>query len=142
MIHLYEKHKEDIDPDIAAICFKEIQKHMEDDDDETFLLAGICYENGIGTHADPVKAYALYRRSEESGNFFACSRIAWCMLRGIGTKKDPSAAITYYFDTPNLDLFLDSRTCLAYAECFDKGIGTEKNMGIANTFRIFAEIQS
>ena len=49
---------------------------------------GLCYQNGIGTEADPRQAYLWYRRSAEAGNADGMYWTAWCLENHYGVESE------------------------------------------------------
>ena len=76
-----------------------LQKCMEQDalcSDRAIYYLGICMEKGIGTAADPVRAFRLYKAGHELGSMEATYRLARCYQYGIGVAKTPHIAVRYY----------------------------------------------
>uniref|UniRef100_U9UNV8 HCP-like protein n=1 Tax=Rhizophagus irregularis (strain DAOM 181602 / DAOM 197198 / MUCL 43194) TaxID=747089 RepID=U9UNV8_RHIID len=83
---------------------------------------GFCYEKGIGTNYDEEKAFELYQKAANLGNFDAINNLGWCNYEGIGTDINEEKTFELYQKAANLGNL--NGTCnLGWYYC--EGIGTE-----------------
>lgn len=72
-----------------------IAKNDEETPEGKWNLAQ-CYEKGIGTQKDMVKAFELYKISADLNNTRAQFKIAVVYAKGIGVPRDQKMALKYY----------------------------------------------
>lgn len=93
----WQRFRQHPEGDTEALAL--LQKCMEQNalcSDRAIYYLGICMEKGVGTTADPVQAFRLYKTGHELGSMEATYRLARCYQYGIGVAKTLHIAVRYY----------------------------------------------
>ncbi|GBC09532.1 hypothetical protein RclHR1_08950010 [Rhizophagus clarus] len=56
---------------------------------------GYCYDHGMGTTKNELKAFEWYLKSAENGNIMAQKNLGYCYLNGSGTVKNEIKAFEW-----------------------------------------------
>lgn len=96
--------------------------------------AGLCYQDGIGTGKDEVKALEYFKIAAERGDSTGIMYTADYLLSGRAGEKDSSEAISLYkwvVDTKGHDAAI---CALKLGDVYSKGIHAEKDIGLAESY--------
>lgn len=91
---------------------------------EAKLYLAKCYQNGLGTEANPKKAFQLYRESAEEGSEIGMRELGKCYLKGIGTEEDKKEAFYWFKGGAELD---DAESYYQLGRCYHFALGTERD---------------
>ncbi|CAB5394011.1 unnamed protein product [Rhizophagus irregularis] len=95
---------------------------------------GYCYQRGIGTEKNEVKAFQLYKVAANKGLVISINNLGYCYQHGIGTEKDEVKAFGLYREAAEKGC-VESMRNLGYL--YQNGIGTEKNE--IKAFKLYKE---
>ncbi|MCD7824033.1 MAG: SEL1-like repeat protein [Oscillospiraceae bacterium] len=87
-----------------------------------------CYEEGIGTDADPSQAFYWYKKAAEAGDADSQYHLGLYYEKGTGTEKDENQAF-YWYKTASDNGHIDALYELA--TCYDLGTGVAKDLNQA-----------
>jgi TPR repeat protein len=92
---------------------------------------GVCYEHGIGTAPDPVKAFRCYEKTAENGYAPGQNNLGGCYEKGMGVAKDDHAAAEWYARAAVQEVSAACRLGI----CYEQGRGVEQNL--MEAFRLY-----
>ena len=106
--------------------FRDVEALAKSGDIRSLISMGRMYEKGQGCEANEERAFQCYSQAAEKGNPIGMYNTAIALLNGIGTPRNPTAAVEWLrraVDTKKLPSHAD----LAYAWCLEEGKGIAKN---------------
>ena len=78
-----------------SLAFKYSKMAADAGDVKGITALAACYEEGIGTEQNVVKAAELWKKAAEMGDALAVARYATCLAEGKGVEKDTAKAKEY-----------------------------------------------
>ena len=89
-VYLAKHYYHQVEDDLA---FKYYQQSVENPSGIGQFYLGCCYESGIGTGINKLKAFKLYKNSAKRGNNHAQHKLGNLYQKGVGIRKDLERAL-------------------------------------------------
>ncbi|MDR0522661.1 MAG: SEL1-like repeat protein [Planctomycetaceae bacterium] len=122
-----ENYRDNKAPENAE-AFERMKAAADQNRPDALYFLGNFYRDGIGTDADPEKAFICYMRAAEAGNSDGMERVASCFLNGEGIGQDAENAFFFFRISAEKG---NPKGQYGFGLCCLNGIGCPQDMEVA-----------